>query len=149
MYWCLSVFKTRYSKIQDVRSCLFHAISSKEEEMIGSHATAICHDSKSHKMVFILWIYSKMTKFESWDFVSFRKSPAMSCLQAHCQFSPCFAIYFSLCENMMCGVRAPWLVGRSNSNYRDAGQLGLHSFPAEKKSIFLNQSGLLVLIGLT
>ncbi len=46
------------------------------------------------------------------------------------------SMYFSLRENVMCSVRAPWLVGRSNSNYRDEGQLGLHSFPAEPIYIF-------------
>ncbi len=37
-------------------------------------------------------------------------------LSAHSQFSLCSAMYFSLRENMMCGVRAAWLVGHSNSN---------------------------------
>ncbi len=41
------------------------------------------------------------------------------------------------CVRTWCvSVRAPWLVGRSNSNYRDEGQLGLHSFPAEPIYIF-------------
>ncbi len=55
-----------------------------------------------------------MTQFESWEFITSIKYPALFCLLACCQFCLCSAMYFSLCENMMCGVRAPWLVGHNN-----------------------------------
>ncbi len=44
--------------------------------------------------------FLKMTKFESWDFVSYLKQPTLSCLSACCQFTLCFAMYFSLCKNV-------------------------------------------------
>ncbi len=40
-------------------------------------------------------------------------------------------MYFSLCENIMCGVRVPWLVRRNNSNEGRVfakGQLGFFLF---------------------
>ncbi len=44
----------------------------------------------------------------------------MSCLLAYFLF-PLYSTMYSLCENMMCGLRVPWLVRHSNNNEAGAG----------------------------
>ncbi len=43
------------------------------------------------------------------------------CLVCQCVVSVLFALYFSLRDNMIYGVRVAWLVGHSNSNEGGAG----------------------------
>ncbi len=58
---------------------VYFVLLSKYEKTIGSCAawTKELQRSdttlKSHKTLFIVWISYKMTKFESWDFVSYQK----------------------------------------------------------------------------
>ncbi len=79
----------------DVYSCLFHAITSIEEEMIGSCATwtevlqrSVTHNTlTSNKTTFIVWIsYLKKSKVENWDF--FLPQVTCSVLSASFIFAP-------------------------------------------------------------
>ncbi len=78
--WCVLTSFRGWNKIHsDDRSCLFHAITSKEEEMIGSHAAwteALQRSVTTHERAtkwYLLFEFCKNWQLENWDFVSYQK----------------------------------------------------------------------------
>ncbi len=113
-FWCSLMFISCYR------------LTNKEEEMIGSRVPLELRqysDLLQHIKEPQNCIHCWNTLFEKWHILKAESPETLfltrrnrSCLSACCQFPLCSAMYFVMRENMMCSVRATWLVKHSNSN---------------------------------